>query len=341
MFVESVIILSCLHFSIYHTVIAYRNPADDAQVRYFLLHIMFVGYSFHPSLYSHFHFHLFIRLLIDVIELGKHAMLQVCSNLLHCRFVVPVTFSLTFSIVYRFLAAGTVEEKMYEKQVHKDGIKRVVLSGDRSTARYFDQSELADLFKLSPEGECSMLEKFKAKMNNSGAGSSGKPSFLSKHESVIGVASHDVLYSGVAVDVDLTSSNKKSEETPFSRSPFQKVKTTKKTMETIEIEDLTLELDSTHIGNVAKPLGGLNQTRQKREDAKAKRSEAENTLPDPSGSVEVAFSKIDEFTKEQKHAEAMAKLLDLVETQMDSINGDEKLALHKQMAHVAALLGWI
>lgn len=42
--------------------------------------------------------------------------------------------------VFRLIASGTVEEKMYEKQVHKDGIRRaVVTSSGNSTARFFDR----------------------------------------------------------------------------------------------------------------------------------------------------------------------------------------------------------
>lgn len=39
--------------------------------------------------------------------------------------------------VYRMICAGTVEEKMYEKQVHKDGIRKVLLDdcGRGSTER--------------------------------------------------------------------------------------------------------------------------------------------------------------------------------------------------------------
>ena len=59
--------------------------------------------------------------------------------------------------VYRFIGAGTVEEKMYEKQVHKDGIKRVVLSSDSSTARCFDKAELVDLFKVRAIGTCRII----------------------------------------------------------------------------------------------------------------------------------------------------------------------------------------
>ena len=85
---------------------------------------------------------------------------------------------------------------MYEKQVHKDGIKRVVLSSDSAKVfRYFDNSELKELFKLSPDGVSLTLQKFNEKVDNNAAVASEKPSFLTKHPSVIGVASHDVLYS--------------------------------------------------------------------------------------------------------------------------------------------------
>jgi hypothetical protein len=82
---------------------------------------------------------------------------------------------------------------MYEKQVHKDGIKRVVLSSDSAAARYFDNSELKELFKLSPDGVSLTLQKFNEKVDNNAAVASEKPSFLTKHPSVVGVASHDVL----------------------------------------------------------------------------------------------------------------------------------------------------
>jgi len=43
----------------------------------------------------------------------------------------------------------------------------------------------------------------------------------------------------------------------------------------------------------------------------------------------------------QHHGEAMSELLDLVENEMDTITGDEKLNVHKQVSHVARLLGWL
>ncbi|GMH84541.1 hypothetical protein TL16_g09955 [Triparma laevis f. inornata] len=58
--------------------------------------------------------------------------------------------------IYRFCAAGTVEERMYEKQVFKDGLRRSVFTGDNpDLERYHGKEELKDLFTLG-EGEKTM-----------------------------------------------------------------------------------------------------------------------------------------------------------------------------------------
>ena len=46
--------------------------------------------------------------------------------------------------------ASAIEEKMYEKQVFKDGIKATVLESGRSRL-YFNKDELRQLFTLGPE----------------------------------------------------------------------------------------------------------------------------------------------------------------------------------------------
>lgn len=239
--------------------------------------------------------------------------------------------------VYRLIAAGTVEEKMYEKQIHKDGIKRVILSSDSSAARYFDHAELKDLFKLAREGECATLEKFKNNLNKNATGSSGKPSFLTKHPSVVGVASHDVLYSAVTVDVDLTSAAKTSEETPFSLSPFQREAKSAQSnaLSDIQLEDLTL--DTQQVDTPLKPLGGLNKTRQMREDAKKQRAQGNV----PFSSIENTLKDVDALLASGENGSAMKILLDLIEENFDSIKGDEKLAVHKKISLVACLLGWL
>ena len=63
-------------------------------------------------------------------------------------------------IVYRLIMAGTVEEKMYEKQVFKDGV-RVVTENGFVSSRYFSPKETS-IFELGPIGRSLVLEKLRA-----------------------------------------------------------------------------------------------------------------------------------------------------------------------------------
>eukprot|EP01035_Chromulina_nebulosa_P018311 gene18311-23997_t len=60
-------------------------------------------------------------------------------------------------VVYRMIMAATVEEKMYEKQVFKDGVRVITESGESS--RYFSSEETKALFDLGPIGKSLVMEK--------------------------------------------------------------------------------------------------------------------------------------------------------------------------------------
>ncbi|CAM9888843.1 unnamed protein product, partial [Scytosiphon promiscuus] len=65
-------------------------------------------------------------------------------------------------IVYRMIAAGTVEEKMYEKQIFKDGLRRTIMGGTvkrKKNVRYFSRAELKQLFTLYPAGHCRVRDQ--------------------------------------------------------------------------------------------------------------------------------------------------------------------------------------
>jgi hypothetical protein len=207
---------------------------------------------------------------------------------------------------------------MYEKQVHKDGIKRVVLSSDSAAARYFDKSELKELFKLSADGVSPTLEKFNKKANNNAP----RASFLAKHPSVIGVVSHDELYCARELDND-DLIVPKSEVTPFSRSPFQKTAVDKNDSELIQqLEDLTIQPP------VLKPLGGMkNKTKSRRGQI--------NSTP----LVETVLRKADQLIARHEHLRAINMLLDLLENEMINLEGNEKLALHTKVSHLLSVLG--
>ena len=227
--------------------------------------------------------------------------------------------------------------------MYKDGIKRVLLneSLSGSTNRYFDREDLRDLFKLAPsDAPCSMLTKFNG---SSAMGSSGKPSFLSSHPCVVGVASHDVLYNNRSGNdnssVDLTSSA--STTTPFTRSPFKNSEQIK------SLEDDTDVIEVYNPPNFKPLSGGLNRTRENRMNAKVRhdnkelKDSSEVTLKNTSAAVDIALTKTDDLITKNEFAKAMDILLGLIEGEAHLIQGDTKLKIHGNIAHVASKLGWL
>lgn len=230
--------------------------------------------------------------------------------------------------VYRFISAGTVEEKVYEKQVHKDGIRRVILGtggGSSSTERYFQKDELRKLFKLGPRGESTMLDKFNAKSDNDATGASGKKSYLTKHASVVGVASHDVLYSADALDTD-----------PFSRKPYELKKKDKNLLSKSDatVEDLTIpyspRFDAVPLGRGRANKAKVNKTEKPQESSESKDCAVAATL-----------DEADELIANGNLDKAMSMLLDVVENENIILPQDQKLATHGKIAQISDSLGWL
>nr|CAH7767066.1 unnamed protein product [Callosobruchus chinensis] len=64
--------------------------------------------------------------------------------------------------IYRFLAAGTIEEKIFQRQAHKKALSSTVVDMNEETARHFSVAELRDLFKLE-ETESDTHRRLKCK----------------------------------------------------------------------------------------------------------------------------------------------------------------------------------
>ena len=62
---------------------------------------------------------------------------------------------------YRFLATGSIEEKVYQRQLSKEGLASVVSSDQKQTASSFSRDELKDLFTLRPQCASDTLDSFK------------------------------------------------------------------------------------------------------------------------------------------------------------------------------------
>jgi hypothetical protein len=112
-------------------------------------------------------------------------------------------------VVYRLIMASSVEEKMYEKQVFKDGVRVVTESGVSSSTRYFSQDETTELFTLGPTGQSLVMERLWKASNSSMREVSDTRGSL---KGVLGYSRHDTLYSeirptSIAVDEDVDTAD--------------------------------------------------------------------------------------------------------------------------------------
>lgn len=95
-------------------------------------------------------------------------------------------------VVYRMIMASSVEEKMYEKQVFKDGLRIVTECGVSS--RYFSSDETKALFTLGPIDRSLVMEKL---WNVSKEKMTEYPDCGDAIQEVLGYSRHDNLYEEV------------------------------------------------------------------------------------------------------------------------------------------------
>uniref|UniRef100_A0A7S4JE07 Uncharacterized protein n=1 Tax=Odontella aurita TaxID=265563 RepID=A0A7S4JE07_9STRA len=265
--------------------------------------------------------------------------------------------------VYRFIAAGTVEERMYEKQVFKEGIKRAIMTNNgSSTERYFNKDELRRIFQLAPEGCCEILDKFRgesskcefdkneAEKQNSSfiLGASGKPSFLDSHRHVVGLSSHDHLYTSAISKGYGTETGQKTQSTPFAGTSLVKERRVGRAARAMQGKQLDFESaqpgakvsvlptnEETHsrgteIQGAREPLAAITGNKSNMSENFGTRS----TVP-----VQNASRNGDESKDKKELENAMGQLLDSLDE--DLMKGPEKLRLHENIVRHAIHLGWL
>lgn len=238
--------------------------------------------------------------------------------------------------VYRLIASGTVEEKMYEKQVHKDGIRRAVMTNQgNATERFFDKKDLRKLFELAPAGECVMLAKF----NDDIRGSSGLPTFLSAHDGVVGVSSHDEVYKRTIINLD----DESGAHTPFSGTPARSTKvvgrsqralSTKSFLNIAEVPQEN-EKENTPANGFAQPSSLQKKLPQKLEEITNKTL---SSAVDESEKQSLPLATKESTPDVQLYDSMDLALISLAE---QKLRGDEKLALLQQIALLGRELDWL
>ena len=98
--------------------------------------------------------------------------------------------------VYRLFVAGSIEEKIYEKQVHKSGLEKTIFTeGSKPEARYFDKHELCKVFGQVPDskGSCDLLKRFEEE-GVAQVPDAHRHVLVHAHPSVIGISNHSNIY---------------------------------------------------------------------------------------------------------------------------------------------------
>ncbi|KAL4236946.1 DNA repair and recombination protein RAD54-like [Mactra antiquata] len=65
--------------------------------------------------------------------------------------------------IYRLLATGTIEEKIFQRQAHKKALSSCVVDKEEDVERHFSRDELKDLFRLNEQTRSDTHDKFKCR----------------------------------------------------------------------------------------------------------------------------------------------------------------------------------
>jgi hypothetical protein len=257
---------------------------------------------------------------------------------------------------------------MYEKQVHKDGIRRAVMTSmGNQTMRYFDKGSLRKLFTLGPEGACEFLERLK--LNGLASPVDSPEAKLTSHSGVVGVSSHDRVYtSNNLVDIsnggtDRPISNPKGQENPFSSAstPPQLGNSSKHGVPSSKNVPVSVSRDQPSETKVlgrsqralnrrapAAPLKTANSTasNEKENDTPTTYEEPVNLASSPESStrnesIECTFQRVDRARASGNHAFAMELLMNFLENGYRDLPREKKMEVHKRTATIAYELQWL
>ncbi|XP_055387996.1 DNA repair and recombination protein RAD54-like [Condylostylus longicornis] len=65
--------------------------------------------------------------------------------------------------IYRFVATGTIEEKIFQRQTHKKSLSSTIVDNNENSEKHFSRDDLKDLFKYEDSTISDTHDKFKCK----------------------------------------------------------------------------------------------------------------------------------------------------------------------------------
>lgn len=230
--------------------------------------------------------------------------------------------------VYRLIAAGTVEEKTYEKQIHKDGLRRTVFSEDQQVERYFQRDELRDLFKLGEPGECRVMNTLEGSTSTIDR---NRHAFVEKLSGVVGITRHDGFYDSKTGNEKAAFDRTMSPRRPTTLGRSQRVLLARSMSPDVETIDQANRRKQNH-KVPSKPKEHPVEQIPSHSDTIHSRS----ALETDSEMISKMMDSSDHHMSNGHYRKCLEVLVDMVES--GTLMGKQKLEVHKKIAAVAYML---
>ncbi|XP_043094080.1 DNA excision repair protein ERCC-6-like [Puntigrus tetrazona] len=108
-------------------------------------------------------------------------------------------------IIYRLITCGTVEEKIYRRQVFKDSLIRQTTGDKKNPFRYFSKQELRELFKLEDTRSSTTQQQLQAMHSHNRRSDTSLDHHIARIHTMemFGISDHDLMFTKeVAADED-------------------------------------------------------------------------------------------------------------------------------------------
>ena len=245
------------------------------------------------------------------------------------------------------IAAGTVEEKTYEKQIHKDGIRRTVFTTGATVQRYFEKNELRKLLTLAPAGVCETMEKVQEIETDW-----SRHQHILSHFGVVGLSRHDGFYQPETDDAEGPQSAFPAVSTPGTELLSMSGRILKRSNDH-KVESWRRESGSDSEIEVIKVLTEQSSPRRFSNREKSG-DDKENVFSAPivldsfasessefevSSTIAEVMQRAEQATKAGFPMLALGMLMDVLDHRYDEVDGTIKLDFHTQIAILVGSLG--